>query len=78
MQDIRVPVGGVPMSPVSVETSRLGVRIEIDALCTYKDGDYVEVDISWTDAVALRDSLDRLIDMKENDMQGNRDEPETD
>lgn len=67
------------MSHVSTETSRLRVHIEIDAFyCTYKDGDYVEVDISWEDAVALRDSLDRLIGMKENDIQGNRDEPEAD
>lgn len=66
------------MSHVSTETSRLRVHIEIDAIYTYTDGDYVEVDLSWEDAVALRDSLDRLIDMKENDMQGNRDEPEAD
>lgn len=52
---------------ISTETSRLRVRIEIDALCTYKDGDYVEIDISWTDAVALRDRLDSLIHMMNED-----------
>lgn len=66
------------MSHVSAETSRLRVHIELDGLYTYKDGDYIEIDISWTEAIMLRDMLDRLIDMKENDMQGNRDEPEAD
>ena len=55
------------MSRVSAETSELGVHIDIDALRTYKDGDYVEVDISWTDAIVLRDRLDRLIDMMNED-----------
>lgn len=48
---------------ISAETGELGVHIDIDALRTYKDGDYVEVDISWTDAITLRDRLDSLIHM---------------
>ena len=48
---------------VFAEAGRLGVHIDIDALRAYKDGDYVEVDISWTDAITLRDRLDSLIHM---------------
>ena len=47
---------------ISREDSRLRVHIELDALYTYKDGDYLEFDISYADAIALRDRLDILID----------------
>lgn len=54
------------MSPVYVDGGGRGVHIDIDALCAFKDGDYVGVDIGWEDAVALRDRLDWLIRMKED------------
>lgn len=47
---------------ISREDTKLRVHIELGALCTYKDGDYLEFDISWADAIALRDRLDILID----------------